>query len=165
MRIGSSFDFHPFKKGRKLILGGVHIPYEMGLDGVSDADVLYHAIAEAVLGALALGDLGTHFKPKDSKDMDSSLIMLKVKNMMEELNYKIVNIDSTIMLEEPKLAPYIEKMRQNISNIFNININQVSVKATTAEKTGPIGHKEGCLAQATVLLEEVDYGRNTKRLV
>ena len=165
MRIGSSIDFHPFKENRLFILGGVTIPYSKGLDGVSDADCLLHSIAEAMLGALALGDLGTYFKEEDSKDMDSKIILVKVKNMINEHSYKVVNVDSTILLEEPKLAPYIPMMREIISSILDIDINSVSVKVTTMEGCGIIGKKEGCLASTVVLLDEVFYGRNDSRIV
>ena len=165
MRIGNSIDFHPFKEGRLLILGGVTIPYDKGLDGVSDADCLLHSIAEAILGALALGDLGTYFKEEDSKDLDSKKILMKVKDMMSERNYKVVNVDSMILIEEPKLAPYIPMMREVIAAILDIDKSRVSVKATTMEKCGIIGKGEGCLSQSVVLLEEVYYGRNKQRLV
>ena len=165
MRIGSSIDFHPFKEDRLFILGGVTIPYSKGLDGVSDADCLLHSIAEAMLGALALGDLGTYFKEEDSKDMDSKIILIKVKNMVKEHSYKVANVDSMILLEEPKLSPYIPMMREVIASILDIDISRVSVKATTMEKRGIIGNKEGCLTHSVVLLEEVYYDRNTKRYV
>ncbi|MCR5741188.1 MAG: 2-C-methyl-D-erythritol 2,4-cyclodiphosphate synthase [Gammaproteobacteria bacterium] len=165
MRIGSSIDFHPFKEGRLFILGGVTIPYEKGLDGVSDADCLLHSIAEAILGALALGDLGTHFKEEDCKDMDSKIILVKVKNMMAKQSYRVVNVDSTILLEEPKLAPYIPLMREIVASILDLDVTCVSIKATTMEKKGIIGNKEGCLSHSVVLLEEVFYDRNQKRYV
>ncbi len=165
MRIGNSIDFHPFKEGRLFILGGVTIPYDKGLDGVSDADPLLHSIAEAILGALALGDLGSHFKEEDSKDLDSKIILLKVKNMMTKMSYKVVNIDSMILLEEPKLSQYIPMMREIIASILDIDTKSVSIKATTMEGCGIIGKKEGCLASTVVLLEEVFYGRNDSRLV
>ena len=156
MRIGNSIDFHPLKKNRKLILGGIEIPYKKGLDGDSDADVLIHSIAEAILGALALGDLGTYFKRKESMGLDSKVILLKAKSFLEEHKYHISNIDTMILLEEPKLSPYILKMRENIANILEIDINKVSIKATTMEKEGIIGKKKGCMSYATVLLEEDD---------
>ena len=158
MRIGSSFDFHPFKEGRPLILGGITIPYHKGLDGVSDGDALLHSIAESILGALSLGDLGTYFKEENSKGLDSKIILQDTNLMMIQKGYKIVNIDSTIILEEPKLSSYIFKMRENIANILNIDIDCVSIKATTMEKCGVIGKKEGCAAFTTILLDEVNHG-------
>ncbi len=154
MRIGTSFDFHPFKENRDFILGGVKIPYELGLDGISDADCLYHSIAESILGALALGDLGTYFKAKESKDMDSKLIVEKCVNMMKEKNYHVVNIDSMILLENPKLKDYILMMRENISKLLEIPLDCVSVKATTMERCGIIGKGEGCATNTVVLIEE-----------
>lgn len=165
MRIGNSIDFHPFKEGRLFILGGVTIPYDKGLDGVSDADPLLHSIAEAILGALALGDLGTHFKEEDSKDLDSKIILMKVKNLMAKMSYQVVNIDSMILLEEPRLSSYIPMMKEIIASILDIDTKRVSIKATTMEGCGIIGKKEGCLASTVVLLDEVYYGRNDKRLV
>ena len=159
MRIGNSIDFHPFKKNRKLILGGIEIPYKKGLDGDSDADALIHSIAEAIFGALAKGDLGTHFKRDESLGMDSKIILLKAKSFLEEEKYKISNIDSMILLEEPKLSPYILPMRENIASILEIDINQVSIKATTMEKEGTIGKKKGCMAYTTVLLEELKWNK------
>ena len=141
------------------------IPYDKGLDGVSDADPLLHSIAEAILGALALGDLGTHFKEEDSKDLDSKIILMKVKNLMTKMSYQVVNIDSMILLEEPKLSSYIPMMKEIIASILDIDTKRVSIKATTMEGCGIIGKKEGCLASTVVLLDEVYYGRNDKRLV
>lgn len=156
MRIGQSIDIHQLVENRDLILGGVKIPYEKGLLGHSDADVLVHAIAEAILGALALGDLGTHFPDNDPKYKDiSSLILLEeVYKMMIANNYIIGNVDATILIEEPKLAPYKKQMQQNIANILHCDINQVNIKATRGEKLGFVGNKEGVIAQAVVLLEE-----------
>lgn len=156
MRIGQSIDIHQLVENRDLILGGVKIPYEKGLLGHSDADVLVHAIAEAIIGALALGDLGTHFPDNDSKYKDiSSLILLEeVYKMMIANNYIIGNVDATILIEEPKLAPYKKQMQQNIANILHCDINQVNIKATRGEKLGFVGNKEGVIAQAVVLLEE-----------
>lgn len=156
MRIGQSIDIHQLVENRDLILGGVKIPYEKGLLGHSDADVLAHAIAEAIIGALALGDLGTHFPDNDPKYKDiSSLILLEeVYKMMIANNYIIGNVDATILIEEPKLAPYKKQMQQNIANILHCDINQVNIKATRGEKLGFVGNKEGVIAQAVVLLEE-----------
>ena len=116
MRIGNSIDFHPFKKDRLFILGGVTIESQYGLDGVSDADALLHSVAEAILGALALGDLGTYFKEEESEGMDSKLILMKVKDMMDSYSYKIGNVDSMILLEEPKISKYIPMMRHVIAS-------------------------------------------------
>lgn len=160
MRIGNSIDFHPFKENRRFILGGVDIPFEKGLDGVSDADCLYHSIAESIMGALALGDLGKFFKENESKDLDSSIIMTKTKEMMDSKGYKVGNVDSMILLEKPKLRDYIDIMRANVAKLLDININCVSIKATTMEKCGIIGKGEGCLCQTVVLLEEVSDDRN-----
>jgi len=166
MRIGNMIDFHPFKEGRLFILGGVLIPYKNGLDGISDADVLLHSIAGAILGALALGDLGTYFKPEESEGMDSKVILRNVKDMMDERSCKIINVDSTIILEEPKINTYIPMMREIIASILDVDVSAVSVKATTMEGRGIIGKKEGCMAETVVLLDEVYYGsRNSKRLV
>ena len=156
MRIGQSIDIHQLVENRDLILGGVKIPYEKGLLGHSDADVLVHAIAEAIIGALALGDLGTHFPDNDPKYKDiSSLILLEeVYKMMIANNYIIGNVDSTILIEEPKLAPYKKQMQKYIADILHCDINQVNIKATRGEKLGFVGNKEGVIAQAVVLLEE-----------
>lgn len=157
MRIGQSTDIHRLVEGRKLIIGGVEIPHEKGLLGHSDADVLVHAIAEAVLGALALGDLGHHFPDTDPKwEGVSSLVILdEVTKMMEEKGYKIGNIDSLVLIERPKMAPHIQKMRENIAKALHTDVDRVSVKATRGEKLGFVGHEEGVLAQAVVLLEEL----------
>ena len=156
MRIGQSTDIHRFAVGRKLILGGVEIPYEKGLDGHSDADALLHAVAEAILGALALGDLGHWFPDTDPewKGCDSKIILKAVAGMMKEKGYRIGNVDSLILVEKPKMAPHIEAMRENIAEALGCDISQVSVKATRGEKLGFIGRGEGVMAQAVVLLEE-----------
>lgn len=157
MRIGQSSDIHQLVQGRKLILGGVCIPSELGLLGHSDADALTHAIAEAILGALCLGDLGRHFSDKDPKwkDVNSLVILQEVKHMMKDAGYCIGNIDSLIMIEKPKMAPYIQMMRENIAKVLECDINQISIKATRGEKLGFVGRSEGVLAQAVVLLETV----------
>jgi 2-C-methyl-D-erythritol 2,4-cyclodiphosphate synthase len=142
--------------GRRLVLGGVEIPYEKGLLGHSDADALAHAVAEAVLGALALGDLGHHFPDTDPEweGADSMMILARVAEMMHAAGYRIGNVDSLILIEKPKMAPYIETMRQNIAKALNCEVTQVSVKATRGEGLGFVGRGEGVLAQAVVLLEE-----------
>ena len=154
IRIGQSTDVHQLVSNRPLIIGGVNIPHDKGLLGHSDADVLLHAIAEAILGALGLNDLGTHFKDNDenTKGMSSLLILKKVYEMMDERNFMIGNIDSLVIIEKPHLRPYIEKIRENIANTLNTNINNINVKATCCEKMGFIGKEEGAVAQAVVLL-------------
>lgn len=156
MRIGQSSDIHQLAAGRKLILGGVEIPHEKGLVGHSDADALVHAVAEAILGALALGDLGKWFPDTDPKwEGVSSLIILKeVARMMQEKGYHIGNVDALVMIERPKMAPHIMKMCENIATCLHTDIDNVSVKATRGEKLGFVGREEGVLAQAVVLLEE-----------
>ena len=153
-RIGQSTDIHPLKEGRKLIIGGVNIPYEYGLDGHSDADVLLHAISEAILGALGLNDLGCLFPDTDKKYKDiSSLILLQeVYKVMDEKGYKINNVDSLVIIEQPKLRPYIDEMRKNIAGVLNTDVANVNVKSTCSEKIGFVGRKEGAIAQAVVLL-------------
>ncbi|PKL83603.1 MAG: 2-C-methyl-D-erythritol 2,4-cyclodiphosphate synthase [Ignavibacteriae bacterium HGW-Ignavibacteriae-3] len=153
-KIGFGYDIHPLVKDRKLILGGVEIPGEYGLLGHSDADVLLHAICDAILGALALGDIGKHFPNTDPKykDADSKQLLNQVYYLMNDFNYQIGNIDSTILLEEPKLALHIPAMRKVIANIINVDVDHVSVKATTSEKLGFVGRNEGCAAHAVVLL-------------
>ncbi len=156
MRIGQSSDIHPFVKGRKLVLGGVEIDYHLGLAGHSDADALVHAIAEAIIGALALGDLGTWFSDiKDEyKDISSLLLLQEVIQQMIIRKYHIVNIDSLILIEKPKLKPYIQQMRENIAHTCKCRIDSINVKATRGEGLGFIGRQEGLMAQAVVLLEE-----------
>lgn len=156
MRIGQSSDIHRLQEGRKLILGGVEIESEKGLLGHSDADALLHAVAEAILGALALGDLGKHFPDTDEKWKGvSSLFLLKeVNKMMKDKGYRIGNVDSLILIERPKMAPHILQMRQNIADALECSLEQVSVKATRGEGIGFVGREEGVLAQAVVLLEE-----------
>jgi 2-C-methyl-D-erythritol 2,4-cyclodiphosphate synthase len=155
-KIGFGYDAHRLVKGRDLILGGVKIPYEKGLLGHSDADVLSHAIGEAILGALSLGDLGKHFPDTDEKykGISSLKILSMINDMAKKEDAKIIHIDSTIVAQEPKLSPYIEKMRENISDVLKINIDQVSVKATTTEGLGFTGKKEGISAYAVVLVEK-----------
>lgn len=153
-RIGQSTDIHQLKENRRLIIGGVEIPHDKGLLGHSDADVLTHAIAESILGALALGDLGKHFPDTDPayKDMDSIWMLTKVQEMMDEKGYKINNLDALIMIEKPKMAPHIQKMRENIAKALNCRIDEVSIKATRGEKMGFIGREEGVMAQCITLL-------------
>lgn len=153
-RIGQSSDIHQLVEGRELILGGVHIPHTLGLLGHSDADALTHAIAESILGALALGDLGKHFPDHDEryKGADSQVILKEVYRMMKERGYEVNNLDALIMIERPKMAPHIEQMRANIAQCLQCEIDQVSIKATRGEKLGFVGREEGVFAQAVVLL-------------
>ena len=157
MRIGHSFDLHQLVEDRPLILGGIHIEYEKGLLGHSDADVLTHAISEALLGALSLGDLGTHFPDTDSKckDMDSTLILKEVYDMIKHKGYKLVNLDAMIFAEKPKLNPYILTIRENIAKIIDVDIDSISIKATTYEKMDAIGQGLAMASEATVLLKKV----------
>ena len=153
-RIGQSTDIHQLVENRKLIIGGVEIPYHLGLKGHSDADVLLHAIAEAILGALALNDIGCMFPDTDEKYKGiSSLILLKeVYNVMDQKGYKINNIDSLVIIEKPRLREFIDQMRKNIATCLNTNIENVNVKATCSEKIGFVGRQEGVVAQAIVML-------------
>lgn len=157
MRIGIGYDVHRLTEGRKLILGGVAIPFEKGLLGHSDADVLVHAVNDALLGAAALGDIGTHFPDTDIKykDISSILLLKEVKKILNEAGYKVVNIDSVICAERPKLSPYINEMRENIADALTIDKNRVSIKATTTEKLGFEGREEGISSQAVCLIEEI----------
>ena len=155
MRIGNGYDVHRFAENRDLFLGGVKIPYELGLLGHSDADVLLHAIMDALLGAAALGDIGKLFPDTDErfKGADSLLLLKEVCVVLGENGYKIVNIDSIVIAQKPKLAPYIEQMRKNIADACKIDISQVSVKATTEEKLGFTGRLEGISSHAVCLIE------------
>ena len=156
MRIGQSTDIHPLVKDRPLILGGVHIPFVLGCMGHSDADALTHAIAEAILGALALGDLGSHFPDHDPKykDISSLLILKEVISKMKVKHYTIGNIDALVLIERPKLAPYIDQMKTSLCAVLEINLDQLNLKATRGEGLGFIGKGEGIVAQAVVILEE-----------
>lgn len=155
MRVGHGYDVHKLVENRELILGGVHIPYEKGLLGHSDADVLLHAICDSLLGAAALGDIGKHFPDTDSefKGINSLILLSKTGELLKENGYVISNIDSTIIAQKPKLAPYIQQMRENISVALNIPISDVSVKATTEEGLGFSGRGEGISAQCVSLIE------------
>jgi 2-C-methyl-D-erythritol 2,4-cyclodiphosphate synthase len=154
MRIGQGFDVHQLVAGRKLIMGGVDIPYEKGLLGHSDADVLLHAICDALLGAAALGDIGKHFADTDAtvKDIDSRILLRDVVRKIEAVGYRIGNVDATIIAQAPKMAPHIPQMVANIAADLGIAVNAVNVKATTTEKLGYTGRGEGIAAQAVVLL-------------
>lgn len=156
IRIGQSTDIHQLVKGRKLILGGVEIEHEMGLLGHSDADALLHAIAESILGALALGDLGKHFPDTDEryKDMNSLWMLRQVYKIMEKKGYAIGNLDAMIMIERPKMAPHIPAMRKHVAEALCCDMEQVSIKATRGEKLGFVGREEGVQAQCVVLLHK-----------
>jgi 2-C-methyl-D-erythritol 2,4-cyclodiphosphate synthase len=158
MRIGSGYDVHRLVEDRKLIIGGVEIPHYMGLLGHSDADVLLHAIMDALLGAAALGDIGKHFPDSDEryKGISSMLLLEKVGALLEENNYVIENIDSTIIAQKPKMAPHIQTMRENIAKALLIDVSQVNVKATTEEGLGFTGAEQGIAATAVALLTSVE---------
>ncbi len=153
-RIGNGYDVHRFKKGRKLILGGIDIPHEKGLLGHSDADVLIHAIMDALLGALALGDIGKHFPDNNEeyKGVDSCLLLKKVINLVKNKGYSVNNLDSIIVAQTPKLSPYLDKMRDKIASILETEIDRVSIKATTEEKLGFTGSEEGIKSYCVVSL-------------
>lgn len=153
-RVGQGFDVHEFAVNRPLILGGVTIPYEKGLIGHSDADVLLHTVTDAALGAIGEGDIGRHFPDTDPefKDADSAKLLSYIWSMVEEKGYKLGNVDCTIIAQAPKMAPYITQMRDRIAELLNAEPSQVNVKATTTEKLGFTGRGEGIAAQATILL-------------
>lgn len=156
MRIGHGYDVHRLKEGRKLILGGAEIPFEKGLDGHSDADVLLHAVMDALLGAAALGDIGKLFPDNDDRYLgaDSLALLREVNALLRENGFRTGNLDATVIAQRPKLAPYIEKMRQNIAAALQTDVKNVSVKATTEEHLGFTGSGEGIAAHAVVLLEQ-----------
>ena len=156
MRIGSGYDVHKLVEGRDCIIGGVKIPYEKGLLGHSDADVLLHAISDALLGAAALGDIGKHFPDTDPqfKDADSRKLLSHVLHLISDKGYSIMNIDATIIAQKPKMAPHIQKMRENIAETLQIDVDQVNVKATTEEGLGFTGAGLGIAASAVCLLNE-----------
>ncbi len=153
-------DVHQLTAGRDLWIGGVKLPYHLGAIGHSDADVLLHAICDAMLGALALGDIGTHFPDNDAayKDIDSKLLLRKTRELIRQEGYTVVNIDSSLCLEAPKIKPYVPEMQQTIAAILEIGEKDVSIKATTNEKMGFIGRGEGLVAYATVLLKATGEG-------
>lgn len=156
-RIGFGFDVHKLTAGRKLILGGVEIPFEKGLLGHSDADVLLHAICDALLGAASLGDIGKHFPDTDPqfKGISSVALLKNVSQLLKQNGYSVVNIDSTVVLERPKIAPYVDQMRKNISETLGISLSQVSVKATSNEGLGFIGAGEGAVAYAVITINSL----------
>ena len=156
-RIGSGVDFHQMKEGRELWIGGVKIPHSKGAMGHSDADVLLHAICDALLGALCLGDIGVHFPDTDSafKNIDSKILLAKTMNLVKNEGYSLVNIDTTLCLQEPKIRPFTEQMRKTIAGLTDLTEKDVSIKATTTEKMGFVGREEGLMAYATVLLKKL----------
>ena len=156
LRIGNGYDVHKLVEGRKLILGGIEIPHAKGVLGHSDGDVLIHAIMHAMLGALPLGDIGQHFPDTDMKyeNIDSTILLTRVKELIAERGYKIINLDSIIVLQKPKVKPYIEAMRKRVAEVLEIDIEQVSIKATTEEKLGFTGDESGVKSYCVVLLEK-----------
>lgn len=156
MRVGIGIDIHQFAEQRKLIVGGVEIPHSRGLKGHSDADVLLHAISDALLGAAALGDIGKHFPDTspEFKDIDSKILLRHVGKLIDSEGYSIENIDSMLLMERPKVAPYITAMRENIAECLQIDVRRVAVKATTNEKLGYVGREEGVSAHAICLISE-----------
>lgn len=156
-RIGFGVDFHQLAEGRDLMIGGVHIPYDKGAVGHSDADVLLHAICDALLGAACLGDIGVHFPDTDQKykNIDSKILLKETMSLIQKENYQLVNIDSTLCLQDPKVKPYISDMQKTIAGIIGSSEKNVSIKATTTEQMGFVGRKEGLIAYATVLLETI----------
>ena len=157
MRIGHGYDVHRFAEGRKLFIGGIEIPFSKGLLGHSDADVLLHAVCDALLGAAGLGDIGKHFPDSDPayKGIDSKLLLAHTVKLLKEKSMKISNVDSTVVAQVPKLSPYIEEMKLCIAHICEVSPDRINVKATTEEKLGFTGREEGIAAHAVCLLEEV----------
>ena len=155
LRIGFGVDFHQLVEGRDLWIGGVMIPHTLGAKGHSDADVLLHAICDAMLGAVAMGDIGVHFPDTSSefKDIDSKILLARTRELIGTLGYSVVNVDSSLCLEAPKIKPYVPEMQRVIAGILGLEADAVSIKATTTEKMGFVGRQEGLVAYATVLLE------------
>ena len=156
-RIGFGIDFHQLVEGRDLWIGGVKIPHVKGSLGHSDADVLLHSICDALLGALAMGDIGMHFPDTDpsNKNIDSKILLTKTYHLIKQRNYRVVNVDSSVCLETPKIRKYSDYMRSVIAAILEFSVDDISIKATTAEKMGFVGREEGLVAYATVLLEKI----------
>lgn len=154
MRIGQGYDVHRLVEGRPLIIGGLTLPYEFGLDGHSDADVLLHAISDALLGAIGEGDIGRHFPDTDPefKGADSKVLLKRVWKMVEEKGYRLGNLDACIIAQKPKMAPYIKEMQEKVAELLESDVNQVNIKATTTEKLGFTGRGEGIAAEAVCLL-------------
>ena len=155
-RIGTGIDFHQLAEGYPLWIGGIQIPHNKGAVGHSDADVLLHAICDALLGALALGDIGEHFPNTDAtyKNIDSKILVSKCMKLIQAKGYSVVNVDATLCLESPKIRPFVGQMQQTLAPLLGIPINAISIKATTTEKMGFAGREEGLMAQATVLLQQ-----------
>ena len=155
-RVGNGFDVHAFAEDRPLIIGGIEIPYEKGLIGHSDADVLLHTVADACLGAIGEGDIGRHFPDTEPnfKDADSAKLLQHVWKLVRNKGYKLVNIDCIVMAQKPKMAPHIEKMQERIAELLEAGMEQVNVKATTTERLGFVGREEGIASQAVVLLQK-----------
>lgn len=155
-RIGHSIDIHRLVKDRKLILGGIEIPYELGLLGHSDADALLHAVTESIIGALALGDIGKFFPDNDPKykNIDSKILTSEIVNIMEEKGYEVNNLDCLLIMEKPKMRPYIDSIRESIAKLLHTDINNINVKATTNEKLGEIGKGEAIQAHAVIMLRK-----------
>ena len=156
IRIGLGVDTHKLVKNRNLMLGGIHIPSALGCHGHSEADVLIHAICDALLGAVNLRDIGYHFPDTDNeyKDIDSKILLTKTHQLIQSKGWKIINIDSTIVIEQPKLSPYIALMKESLANVLKLEIEDISIKAKTSEKLGFIGREEGVSAYAVVLVEK-----------
>jgi 2-C-methyl-D-erythritol 2,4-cyclodiphosphate synthase len=156
MRVGIGYDVHKLVEGRRLIIGGVQIPHEMGLLGHSDADVLVHSLMDAILGAMSAGDIGKHFPDTDMeyKDISSMILLERVHQLMEEKGYRLVNADNVIAAQRPKLAPYIDQMRENIARVLQVPVEDIGVKATTTERLGFEGREEGISSYSTCLLEK-----------
>ncbi len=155
LRVGTGYDVHPLVAGRRLVLGGIEIPFSRGLDGWSDADVLTHAIIDALLGAANLGDIGRHFPPgeQEYKNISSLLLLKKIKDRLTDNGWQIGNIDATIVADQPKLKDYVNQMCQQLSQTLGIAVNQVSVKASSSNQVGPVGRGEGIAAYAVALIE------------
>lgn len=164
-RVGIGYDFHSFKKGRRLVLGGVDIPHDRGLKGHSDADVLLHSVADALLGATGLKDIGTYFPDSDPqyRGLSSLLILEKVVRLLRGKGFMVGNVDVTVLAEEPRIQPHIEAIKENLARVLHVNTDRIGLKATTMEGCGPIGRKEGIAAHTLVLLVQ-DWdkdGQNT----
>ena len=156
-RIGFGIDFHQLAEGRKLMIGGVEVPHHQGSVGHSDADVLLHAICDAALGAVCLGDSGVHFPDTDAayKDIDSTILLQKTRDLIKAEGYAVVNIDASLCLQAPKIKPYVPQMQAIIARICGLTVKDVSIKATTAERMGFVGREEGLAAYATILLQRI----------
>ncbi|WP_300670450.1 2-C-methyl-D-erythritol 2,4-cyclodiphosphate synthase [Desulfoluna sp.] len=160
MRIGKGYDVHRLVEGRELILGGVKVPYEKGLLGHSDADVLLHAMCDALLGAAGLGDIGEHFPDSDPqfKGISSLLLLAHCVALLGRKGYEVVNVDATLLAEKPKISPYKSAMRDNIAEVLCLDLEDVNIKATTTEGLGPVGREEGMAALCVALIKRVDHG-------